>query len=358
MQDTAKTDLQSNNIDDPILPPSHFDGWTEADYDAAKARYMARYAATCPPLAAAASQPKKARGRVAPLVNRSISQTNGIEEILVYPSSIKLQRKKYVTQNDKNQPPLRGAISGFSEKSRRKLRFLAGNTSVKLISQTCLTYHNSRPDGYTVKKHLNSWMTIVKKHYPNFKCLWVLEFQTRGVPHFHVWHNLPHDLDGLRSLLAKSWNRIAEPSSCEHMVWHNRRKNHIAWDMYSPSYLCKYLDKESQKAVPLGFVGVGRFWGNSRGLLAIPDVFTPEDLDYLSPQEIDKETGESRRVEACTFIVRTLGKLHELKLKQTKWKSRVRRGLTSTTLQTSAPQFRQMKAYLEKLHQTENNLPF
>lgn len=291
------------------------------------------------------------------LVNRSISQTNGVEEILVYPSSVKLLRKKYVN-NSNVPPPLRGAISGFSDKSRRKLRFLAGNTSVALISQTCLTYHNSRPDGYTVKKHLNAWLTVVKKHHPSFKCLWVLEFQTRGVPHFHVWHNLPHDLDGLRPFLAKSWNRIAEPESCEHMVWHNRRKNHIAWDMYSPSYLCKYLDKECQKAVPVGFSGVGRFWGNSRGLLATPDSYLPEDLEHLDQDEIDLVTGEVKSVHTCTHIVRTLGKLHEKKLRSTKWRSRVRTGMTSTMLQTAAPQFRQLLTYLQKLHQTANNVPF
>jgi hypothetical protein len=188
--------------------------------------------------------------------------------------------------------------------------------------------------------------------------MWVLEFQTRGVPHFHVWLNLPFDLPGLRNILATSWHKIAEPESPEHLEFHKHKKNFIAWDMYSPSYLCKYLDKESQKCVPVGYTGVGRFWGNSRGLLAIPEEITPADLAHLIPVEVDQETGEISGQDPFTVIVRAVGKIHERKLKSSPWRSRVRTGLTSCTLQTLAPSFRQYRAYLEKQFQDESNLPF
>jgi hypothetical protein len=128
--------------------------------------------------------------------------------------------------------------------------------------------------------------------------------------------------------------------------------------MYNASYACKYLDKQCQKQVPEGYTGVGRFWGNSRGLLAIPEEIKPEDLAYLMPCEIDYETGEINENRPFNWIVKQLGKLHERKLKNTPWRSRVRTGLASFTLHTSAPQFRQLRNYLERTYQDESDLPF
>lgn len=292
------------------------------------------------------------------LVNRSISQQLDNESFLVYPSAVRICRKKYEQKPFETPPPVRSDISGFSDKSRRNLRFLAGNTSVKLISQFCLTYHELNPDGKTCKQHLNSWLQRVRTRFPEVHYLWVLEFQTRGVPHFHVWLNLPSDTPGLRNILAVSWNKIVEPGNETHLSFHKHKSNFIPWDMYNSSYLTKYLDKECQKKVPENFRGCGRFWGNSRNLLAIPQAITAADLEHLIPETYDTETGEITSVRPFPYIVRTLGKLHEKKLKGTPWRSRFRTGLANCTLQTSAPQFRQIISYLEKIYQDETNLPF
>lgn len=290
-----------------------------------------------------------AGSEVAPLlVNRIISQRSTVEGLSVYPSAVRIHRPKYLLEKRTTPPPGRSDIEGFSDASRRRLRFLAGNTSTRLISQFCLTYHQSIPDGTTIKNHLNAWLVNLRRRFPEVGYLWVLEFQTRGIPHFHVWLNLAHDLPGLRNILAKSWNRIAEPGNETHFQFHNHKKNFIAWEMYNASYACKYLDKQGQKAVPEGFASVGRFWGNSRGLLAIPEEFSREDIDALHPEEIDHETGEILSTSPFLHIVRTLGKLHERKLSSGPWRSRARTGLTSCVLQTAAPQFRQLLAYSEK----------
>ena len=292
------------------------------------------------------------------LVNRLISQRSTVESILLYPSSVKVLRPKYTSAKPDNSPVARSGIEGFSDSSRRRLRFLAGNTSTPLISQFCLTYHKTCPDGLTVKKHLNSWLTRLRTRFPEVAYLWVLEFQTRGVPHFHVWLNMSADLPGLRNILAKSWNKIAEPDNETHFKFHNHKSNFIPWEMYNPSYACKYLDKQSQKSVPDGFTGCGRFWGNSRELLATPTEIFPSDLDYLTPDEIDFQTGEITSTSPFIRIVRTLGKLHEKKLSKSPWRSRVRNGLTSCTLQTGAVQFRQMLAHFQRMYQDESGFPF
>jgi hypothetical protein len=276
------------------------------------------------------------------LVNRFISHQSTVKEMLVYPSAVRIIREKYLVGKRETPPPVRSGIEGFSDASRRRLRFLAGNTSTPLISQFCLTYHMNVPDGKTIKAQLNLWLNNLRRRLPEAAYLWVLEFQSRGVPHFHVWLNLPHDLPGLRNILAVSWNKIADPGSAQHLAFHKHKRNFIAWEMYNASYACKYLDKQGQKAVPEGYESVGRFWGNSRGLLAIPTEIRPDTID--TPDAIDYQTGEITSGRHFLRVVRTLGKLHERKLASTPWRSRVRSGLTSCTLHNSAPQFRQLLA--------------
>ena len=292
-----------------------------------------------------------------PLVIRCISQRSFPESFLVYPDALGIVRTSSVQKTDIT-PPERTEIQGFSDHSRRRLRFLAGNPSSALISQFCMTYHKAKPDGRTVKKHLNSWLTALRRRFPDIHYLWVLEFQTRGVPHFHIWLSLPHNLPGLHNILAKSWNRIAEPDSPEHLAFHLHAKNFIPWDMRSPGYLCKYLDKESQKAIPQGFTGCGRFWGNSRGLLAIPEEITADDLQHLDTEEIDEETGEITTRPAATKLLRAVGKLHEKKLARTPWRSRARKGSTSYTLHGFAPAFRQYLGWLRREFERREGVPF
>lgn len=291
------------------------------------------------------------------LVNRSISQ-NRAKGFQVYPSAVRIIREDYPAVTRETPPSPRAEVQGFSEKSRRRLRFLAGNTSTRLISQFCLTYQDARPDGKTCKKHLNAWLQRIRILFPDVAYLWVLEFQSRGVPHFHVWLSLHHETPGLRSILAKAWHRIADPDSPSHLAFHQHRDNFIAWDMYSPGYLVKYLDKQHQKAVPAGFTGVGRFWGNSRGLLAIPEEITAEDLEYLLVETVDPETGEVTETDAAKYLVRTMGKLHERKLRGSPWRSKARSGMTTYTLHTLAPSFRRLLDYLRKSYESENDIPF
>lgn len=68
--------------------------------------------------------------------------------------------------------------------------------------------------------------------------------------------------------------------------------------MGSATYLCKYLDKEAQKAVPEGFVNFGRFWGNSRTLVPAPITVTIEDVDLAAP--VDPLTGEVSGGSSCS----------------------------------------------------------
>jgi hypothetical protein len=64
--------------------------------------------------------------------------------------------------------------------------------------------------------------------------------------------------------------------------------------MGSGGYLCKYLDKEYQKAVPEDFLFPGRFWGCSRNLVPHPQLF--DKTEFPTETRIDFETGEITEV--------------------------------------------------------------
>lgn len=284
-------------------------------------------------------------GREKPLVSSPISQQRAFDSIEVYPRSLRVRRP--FTGQVATPPPDRSdsGIQSFSDKSRSRLRFMAANSSHLLQSQFCCTYHDYWPiNGREFKRHLNVFLTAARRAFPSLRYLWVAEFQTRGAPHAHVYLNLPATYEN-RFMLAVLWCRVVNLNDSQLMAFHNHPSNMIAWTMGTGSYLCKYLDKQHQKAIPEGFHSFGRWWGNSRGLVPPPDAITPEDLRACFP-EVNQVTGECLEVDPLTFLVRTVGRYHE-KCNRRSWFRRTNR---TTTALTGAPIFRQTLAYLLKLH--------
>ncbi len=158
-----------------------------------------------------------------------------------------------------------------------------------------LTYHDTIPNGEGAKKHLHAWLAALRRACPGVGYLWILEFQTRGAPHFHVWLTEPYS-ERLWKRLGRAWNRIADPESAKHLWWHSEvrldrkkglQQSMIPWEMKGAGYLRKYMSKEAQKCVPDGFGWVGRFWGNTRNLVppgieldadSLPISTTPTDI--------------------------------------------------------------------------------
>jgi hypothetical protein len=270
----------------------------------------------------------------------------------MWPRAVKLVRDFEGKQN----PPRgdRSAISSFTQDSKRRLKFAAANAFPLLISQMALTYHMRHPSGREIKKDLNRFLTSLRREYPDVGSLWILEFQTRKTPHFHLFLTLPHTTLGLHRFMADKWHEIAEPDSREHLRFHRHERNFIPWDMGSGAYLCKYLDKEHQKAVPEGFEGVGRFWGASRNLVPPPSIVDMNDVSLaFSHEEVDIETGEVTTFDAPKYLTRQLCRHHEKSLRKCKWKSSARRRLTSYTLPNGTAALSLLMQYLGKQPRTD-----
>lgn len=160
--------------------------------------------------------------------------------------------------------------------------FVARNSGHFIKSQLCLTYHFALPDdGSRVKAQLNVFLTRLRKYRPGVHYLWVLEFQERGFPHFHLFTDIPPEDHEFRLWAAYAWNGILGESE-ENLKFQIHPKNFLPWNMKSGKYLVKqYLAKVAQKQVPENYHNVGRFWGNSRNMKPVSGLVIPgEDCSY------------------------------------------------------------------------------
>ena len=275
------------------------------------------------------------------LVTTPISQQNDLFQI--FPTSVRVKRHGAKAKKPEFFDRSNTQIVNFSSKSRSRLRFVACNSCQPLISQFCLTYPSEFPsDGRLVKSHLNKFLVQLRRIIPDIGYLWIMEFQKRNAPHFHIFLSVPPD-DLLRHRLAKAWVKIISPDDEKVYLFHSNPKNWIDWSMGSAQYLAKYLDKESQKFIPPGFYGFGRFWGNSRNIKPESIDLTIEDLDDLS--EIDEQTGEIYGGSAQIF--RWLGRLAA---KQTNGYSKFRQRVAfdSYTMLQGTSAYNQIERYFSK----------
>jgi hypothetical protein len=201
-------------------------------------------------------------------------------EIAIFPRDVR------VKQRGRYQPPpavakakakvKRQKIVCLSSKSRRALTFEAGNIE-GLTHMLTLTYPADFPtDGRVVKKHLEKlrhWLTR-----RGIGGLWVLEFQARGAPHFHVWTN--GDVD--KRELSQIWYAIVGSGDERHLRAGTNvvklKKAHAL-----SSYAAKYGAKMMQKGVPEGYEDVGRFWGTFGGIKAEAREVITGTLHDLAP---------------------------------------------------------------------------
>jgi len=166
-----------------------------------------------------------------------------------------------------NEPPARGSIKQLSYKSRRRLAFTALNANADFTTMLTLTYPAVYPGtGKTVKRHLNAFLTALRRVFNPVKYLWFLEFQKRGAPHVHIL--IDHEIiemEPCRIWASQTWYSIVDSQDKKHLGaginW--RRVTHKNGAAH---YAVKYSMKPYQKWVPAGFQDVGRFWGTSRGV--------------------------------------------------------------------------------------------
>lgn len=275
-------------------------------------------------------------------------QEGKISHISVFRTSVKVHRSVAYPKNPRPAASCRGKIDSFSDKSRSRLKFVAGNCFPLMISQFLLSYgsDNIPLDGIHTHKHLARFLDAVRRKYPGSTYMWVLEFQRRGVPHFHVFFSFPPSPEK-HEFLARAWCRITKGGIHQYLV-HRHENNFVKWNMKKGGYLCKYLEKAEQKYVPNNFENVGRFWGCSRNMVPSPDQWFFEDLEKIVVSQTDTITGEVHGVSIAKLLYRCLRKHHESSIKSfgIKRKSRITKThLSTVNLPSGGIVFRQVLDY-------------
>lgn len=168
---------------------------------------------------------------------------------------IRIRRSYRLTGKPRLGGGIRTSVTKFTNASKRRLMFTARNFPGLEIMLT-LTYPADFPlDGRLVKDHWRRFRQWMNRNGASTG-LWVLEFQKRGAPHFHVFIREPLD----KNAVSSAWYKIVNSGDPKHLVAGTR----IETFRYPPalgSYVMKYAAKMEQKDVPTEFQNVGRFWG-------------------------------------------------------------------------------------------------
>lgn len=165
-------------------------------------------------------------------------------------------------------------------------------------SMLTLTYHETFPDGRTSKAQLNTWLQHLRQR--GIKYLWVLEWQGRGFPHYHVWMDAEFrdcplwedESDGKswRPLMMHWLNITKQNVNQKTIDFALHQKTYCPWEVRAGNnYASKYASKQDQKGLPMGVESYGRWWGASVGInKPIRQIEIPEFSDI--PEERDNLT--------------------------------------------------------------------
>lgn len=153
---------------------------------------------------------------------------------------------------------LRKTISKFSKKSAKNLKFHMNNSKVKFSNMITLTYPSEYSNnGTEIKYHLNRFTKFLKSK--DCQYTWVIEFQKRGAPHFHLITDTHID----KNEVSKVWYEIVNSGDEKHLQAGTRCEKLRLGRVGAKSYVRKYINKAEQKEVPEDYKNVGRFWGHS-----------------------------------------------------------------------------------------------
>lgn len=206
----------------------------------------------------------------------------------------------------------RGRIREFSSRSRLGLQYLAADLQVvvrKPDLMVTLTYPaewrsvttdftcrceaaegcsdvpcicDFSPSGKVAKRHLDVFQKRVTRYLKGFGvsawgCLWFLEFQRRGAPHFHLlffgFGFRLFNLSDFQKWLSSAWADIVSHADPAEYQKHLNAGTKAEWCRKEHfGYALKYASKLEQKAVPAEFADIGRFWGCWNSPLGAPVV--------------------------------------------------------------------------------------
>lgn len=167
-----------------------------------------------------------------------------------------------VEDDDAPEPTKRGTITGFSEDSRRRLRRKVHSlerTSNALF--VTLTWHEELPTPERAKTALDTFWKRLRRSFPGISCIWKMEPQERGFPHFHL---LIYGVQYIRAgWISQLWHEVTAETSEKHQ----KSGVDVEWvrdDGKLQAYLAEYFAETYQEWPEAGgeaWRETGRWWG-------------------------------------------------------------------------------------------------
>jgi hypothetical protein len=188
----------------------------------------------------------------------------------------------------------RGNVTIFSKRSKSRLAWVYSQGEWK--SMLTLTYHVDFPKYKDSKKQLNAFLQHLRRD--GIKYLWVVEFQERGYPHYHVWMDKSLERNEWHKYMDTWLNVTKEYNSSEKAVKvHKHDASYTEWDVrYDLNYAVKYANKQQQKGLPVGIETFGRWWGTSKDIIHPEIVLTANFTHETEENEcLSKELTKFRR---------------------------------------------------------------
>lgn len=212
----------------------------------------------------------------------------------------------------------RGIISSFSYRSRGRLLDLINSIDQAAAPSerwrfVTLTYHKQDVSPRHSKKHLQSFLKRIDRHFGRSGAIWKIEPQQRGMPHHHLLVLLPADhvadLEAEREWFARAWVEITSGTESQYLVHkYSGDKREAAWQQlesweHVSGYCGKYVGKVCNVPNESAWAKAGRWWGKvNADLLPIrleTHTFT-EDQSYRVQRLMRKAAKAKSRLQGFT----------------------------------------------------------
>jgi len=165
----------------------------------------------------------------------------------------------------------RGFIVSYSPRSALRLSHVLQRYGFAMDWFLTLTYpaefvkdRNMR----RYKRDLDAFLKRLRRYDKNVLYIWVLEFQLREAPHFHLLLKFSSTFspEHFRKWVSRAWFEVVSSGDVKHYRAGTNFER-IRSKRLVKSYVKKYLSKGGyQKQVPLWVLNLGRWWGYTRQL--------------------------------------------------------------------------------------------
>lgn len=201
-----------------------------------------------------------------------------------------------------SQPSKRGNITGFSEKSRRRLRERVHAIRRDTVGVfLTLTYHRTDPTPEKLKEDFRAFWKLLQRtynreHVSNLSCVWKMEPQERGTPHIHMIVYGVSYIDA--QTVSKVWHGVTEETSEKHRKAGVDVQTAVNENGKLQAYLSKYMAEVydgwpgAEEGDP--WAETGRWWGF-------------KGRDYLPVAEWEETQVKLHQKEAEDLIEELLG---------------------------------------------------